>query len=103
MKLRKTLLAKPLVRAFGVSVLLHFIAFFVIETGYFTGMWKTRAVPKWALNNSAKPIDPKTQRNDSEPVVLQFIEIDPSQVAVEEPKDAKLYSTANTTAANPDT
>lgn len=99
-KLKEVLAQRPLIRAFGISVLLHFVGFFVIEAGYGAGFWKMRAVPKsWtvAKNSQDKDADEKQAQ------VLQFLEVDPSQVVQEEPKETKYYSTANTTAANPDT
>jgi hypothetical protein len=95
--------ARPIFRAFGISLLFHFFLFFIIEAGHSAGLWKQRALPasviqKMAANRTAQ----NQQKKDNEPVVLQFIEVDPAQ-PVAEPKDARLYSTANTQAANPDT
>lgn len=99
----EALKARPIFRAFAISLLLHFFLFFVIEAGHSAGLWKQRALPPSVLQkmaaNRAQQLQPK---KDNEPVVLQFIEVDPAQ-ASDEPKDARLYSTANTQAANPDT
>jgi hypothetical protein len=96
---RDTLKSHPMVRAFAISIGLHIVAFFVIEGGHAAGLWEQRAVPKWAMKQSAK-VDPNAPKNANEPVVLQFIEV---EQATEEPQDARLYSAAPTTAANPDT
>ena len=90
---------RPLIRAFGISIFLHVFTFLVIEAGHGAGLWQMRAVPK----NWAALKNPPDQTADKESQILQFLEIDPSQVAQEEPKDTKFYSTANTLAANPDT
>jgi outer membrane biosynthesis protein TonB len=55
-------------------------------------------VAQMKRTNSAT--DPK--QSTEQQVVLQFIEV-PETQPVEEPKDAKFYSTANSQAANPDT
>jgi hypothetical protein len=99
----EALKARPIFRAFAISFLLHFFLFFIIEAGHSAGLWKTRALPPSVLQKiAANRAVLNQQKKDNEPVVLQFIEVDPAQAA-EEPKDAKLYSTANTQAANPDT
>ncbi len=102
MRLWKRLRSNSIFRAFAISVGLHLAAFFIIEAGHSAGLWEQRAAPKWALSAPKTPPDPNAPKKDTEPSVLQFIEVDPLQPA-EEPKDAKLYSTANTQAANPDT
>jgi outer membrane biosynthesis protein TonB len=99
---RAALKSNPILRAFVISIVLHVMALLVVESGRKIGLWETRAVPKWVLD--AARVTPPTMANSqtNEPSVLQFIEVDPAQ-ATEEPKDAKLYSTDNTRAANPDT
>lgn len=99
---RAALKSNSILRAFVISVLLHMLTFMVIEGGHSAGLWKTRAVPQWALAPQPKIVPPQLTVKSNEPVVLQFIEVDPSQQQ-EEPKDAKFYSTDNTRAANPDT
>ena len=99
-KVKQVLAQRPLIRAFGISVLLHFLTFFVIEAGHGVGLWKMRAVPKsWAAVKNTQD----QAASEKEAQILQFLEIDPAQVVQEEPKDTKFYSTANTVAANPDT
>jgi outer membrane biosynthesis protein TonB len=91
---------KPLVRAFVISVALHFFTFLVIEGGRKVGLWEQRVLPKsWTVAIKK----PDAQQSEKETPILQFIEVDPAQTAPEEPKDTRFYSTANTTAANPDT
>jgi len=77
--------SNTMARAFVISIALHFIAFFVIELGYTAGVWKQRAIPKWAIAKNDPTKTPQSKTN--EPVVLTFIEVDPAQQS-EPPPDA---------------
>jgi outer membrane biosynthesis protein TonB len=96
---RDFLKSNPVIRAFVISIALHFTAFLVIEGGNRAGIWKMTLLPP------QRPLMPPVnlpQQQKEQQVTLQFIEVDPAQ-QVEEPKDAKYYSSANSQAANPDT
>lgn len=96
--MRDFLKSDSIVRAFGISILVHLVAFLVIEGGNRAGLWKASLLAQRKPVPLAKPNQPQKEQQ----VVLQFIEVDTSQ-QVEEPKDAKFYSSANSQAANPDT
>lgn len=103
----RALTEKSIVRAFGISLAIHFALFVVIEAGYGAGLWKTRAIPSKFMSQSEleriqKIREDQQKQRDDAPVTLQFVEVDPAKAAPEEPKDAKYYSLANTRAANPD-
>lgn len=91
--------ALSIARAFVISILLHLAAFLVVEIGNRAGLWK---MSLFAQRNRANQTINPNQQQQPEQQVLQFIEVDPNE-RVEEPKDAKYYSTANSQAANPDT
>jgi protein TonB len=90
--------SNSIVRAFSISILLHILAFFVVEGGNRVGLWKATFLAKRTPPN--RQID-LTQQQKEQQVVLQFIQVDDTKA--EEPKDAKYYSSANSQAANPDT
>jgi hypothetical protein len=93
-----------------ISVLLHVYVWLmaVLIDRAFTNGWlpdwlKPLVQPAQAL--LAKPPEKSAENKPAEQgweeIPLQFIEVDPTLVTEEAPKDAKFYSTANTLAANP--
>ena len=95
---RDFLKSNSIVRAFGISILLHLLAFTVIEGGNRAGLWKMSLIAQ--MKRTDLQIDPKLHQQ-SEQQVLQFIQVE--ETKAEEPKDPKYYSSANSQAANPDT
>jgi outer membrane biosynthesis protein TonB len=95
---RGFLKSHSIARAFAISIGLHLLAFFIVEGGNRAGLWKTSLLAKRPPMVTPPTL---TQQQKEQQVVLQFIEVEPQQV--EEPKDAKYYSSANSQAANPDT
>lgn len=95
---RGFLKSNSIVRAFAISILLHFLVLVVIEGGNRAGLWKASLL---ARKKPTPTVNPNQQPQEQQ-VTLQFIEVDPNQ-KVEEPKDPKFYSAANSEAANPDT
>jgi hypothetical protein len=101
-----------LVRAFALSLAFHFILFSGIEIGRSMGLWHTTAVPEWlsqAVLESMRTKAAEQNKKDKEPDLaamhetpLLFVEVDPVQTTVTPPKEAKFYSSRNSTAANPD-
>jgi outer membrane biosynthesis protein TonB len=95
---RDRLKSNSILRCLLISLALHLAAFTTIEMGGRAGLWKFRLLAK-PNRERLVPNDPNKQQEQK--IVLQFIEVDPAQ-PVEEPKDAKFYSNANSQAANPD-
>jgi hypothetical protein len=103
-----------LVRAFALSLAFHFILFSGIEIGRSMGLWHTTAVPEWlsqAVLESMLKSTAEQQKNKAKDqpdltamheTPLLFVEVDPVQTTVAPPKEAKFYSSRNSTAANPD-
>jgi len=100
-----------LVRAFALSLAFHFLLFSGIEIGRSMGLWQTTAIPAWlsqaaiesmrtAADQKNKPREPDLAGMHETP--LLFVEVDPVQTTVVPPKEAKYYSSRNSTAANPD-
>ena len=96
--------SNTILRAIGISILLHLMLFIVVEMGNAKGLWKAHILPKAAemRPNMSELQKLLAQQKTNEPPVLHFVEVDPQQ-PVEEPKDTPYYSTANTQAANSDT
>jgi hypothetical protein len=100
-----------LVRAFALSLAFHFILFSGIEIGRSMGLWQTTAIPAWlsdAVLESMRTSAEQSKKNKEQDLAsmhetpLLFVEVDPVQTTVTPPKEAKYYSSRNSTAANPD-
>lgn len=99
---------RPLLWALGVSLLLHLLAGLTYSL---LAVWVARSpetAPEWAkdlvrptvppavLAQAARPPEPEWQE-----INLDFVEIDPANAVEETPKDARLYSNANTLSGQP--
>ncbi len=71
---------------------------------------RPEAVPQWVRDTvlppppapePAMPPQPRTEAERAVEIPLQFLEVDPTLVTEQEPKDTPYYSTANTLAGNP--
>ena len=104
----------PIVRAFAISLSLHFFLFVTLEAGNRLNLW--RFSPLTALSKSLKPLNPAAKRPDTkspkdpakieekpEDIPLVFVDVDPSQAVKETPPETPYYATVNTLAGNPDT
>jgi hypothetical protein len=90
----------PVVRALALSMLIHLLAFGVIEAGYRMGMWKVTLVPiQWTqdvpLRDSSKTDDPASNE-----MPMVFVEVTPFQSSETSPEQAKFYSSENSLAGN---
>ncbi len=104
-------LRSPLLIALVLSVLLHVYIWLMahlisaaLKNGWLPP-WIQRVVqPVAALVDPPKPtVPPEARPQESwQEIPLQFVEVDPLVATDQAPPDAKLYSTANTVAANPD-
>ena len=92
---------KPLLWALVVSVAVHAIAFWLLFVlaiaSVFLASARREAIAKMLHTQAARA---RTEP-EQEPQLV-FVQVDPSQVAAEAPKDAKYYSAHNSIAANPD-
>ena len=94
---RDFLKSNAIVRAFVISICVHFFAFLVIDFGNRVKLWDIKFVAQKKRTDLANlPTEQKEQQ-----VVLQFIDVQDTQAP--EPKDPKFYSAANSQEANPDT
>lgn len=76
------------------------------------GLWQTTAIPAWLsqavldnIRRSAADQKNKPKQEDLSAMhetPLLFVEVDPVQTSIAPPKEAKFYSSRNSTAANPD-
>lgn len=98
----------PLVDAFAFSFLVHILVIMAVEIGREAGLWKATLLPKAVREAALKvpspeppPVSVPEMQQQSEPP-LMFIEVDPAASQEKAPDQAKYYSTANTSASNPD-
>ncbi|EEF58491.1 hypothetical protein Cflav_PD1218 [Pedosphaera parvula Ellin514] len=99
-----------LVWAFIISLTAHLVFVGIYYTGQRLGWWEHLRSLSWLKKaqqalSAAQPnvqLHPAEQLPQQE-IQLQFIDVDPSQVTQEKPKDATYYSAANALAANKDT
>lgn len=96
----------PLVLALALSLVIHLGAFGGWHLGKRMGWWQHQ--PAWLVALTKKLANPAKARTAEEQAKLNptipmtFVEVDPDTVVMEEPKDAKYYSSKNAKAANPD-
>lgn len=96
----------PLAAALVLSLLIHVGAYGGWTIGKKFGWWQLQ--PTWLValtKKLAKPAQAKSAQEEAKlnpTIPMTFVEIDPDTAVTEEPKDAKLYSTKNTKASNPD-
>ncbi len=96
----------PLAAALALSLIIHLSVFGGWQVGKRLGWWQHQ--PTWLValtKKLAKPAQPKSAQEQAKlnpTIPMTFVEIDPDTAVTEEPKDAKLYSTKNTKASNPD-
>lgn len=96
----------PLAAALALSLIIHLGAFGGWHLGKRLGWWQHQ--PTWLVALTKKLAKSPEQKSAQEQAKLNptipmtFVEIDPDTAVTEEPKDAKLYSTKNTKASNPD-
>lgn len=102
----------PLLTAFIISLLLHFVVIGGVELGREMGFWKTSLLPRSMQSRIVEEVvktaeqrrqQQQAQQQEPQETALVFIEVDPSQAVPEPPRDAKYYSSQSTLAANPDT
>ncbi len=106
-KVRSFFAKDPLAKAFGISLAIHLALYGGWSWGKKLGWWDHQAT--WLLKLTQKKKKP-VQLVNLQPVALAapreipltFVEVDPSTVALEPPKDAKYYGAQSTKAANPD-
>ncbi len=104
----------PIVRAFAISLSLHFLLFVTLEAGNRLNLW--RFSPFAALARTMKQVTPSVKRRElkspkdaakaeekPEDVPLVFVDVDPSQAVAAPPENTPYYATVNTLAGNPDT
>jgi outer membrane biosynthesis protein TonB len=93
---------KLLLRAFLLSMLLHFLFYGVWKTGEARGWWHELKLPRW-MQLISKTLTPKA------PVLVlpprtapstMYVDVDPETVAPQPPKETKYYGSHNTVAAN---
>ncbi len=100
---------RPLVRAFGLSLVFHLCIFGVLEIGHQFGWWKHTFLPRWldmASEKQSRNLNDRTKareniRVNSEEVPLIFVQVDPAAATEVAPKNAKYYAAQNSIAANP--
>ena len=96
----------PLVAALVLSVVIHLGVFGGWHVGKRLGWWQHQ--PTWLVNLTRKLAKPAPAKSAEEQAKLDrsipmtFVEIDPDTAVIEEPKDAKYYSSKSSKAANPD-
>lgn len=93
--------------ALAISLALHASSYGVYEAGKALHLWEKLRTPVWVkdLLNAVTPkraIDVAKQPPKPREAPLMFVEVNPSAVAVEPPKDAKYYAAQNSRAANPE-
>src|SRR5437899_10168118 len=104
---REAVARNPLAAAFLISLIIHALLFGGWRIGKSLGWWDHQAT--WLLNLTKKlhttqvaarlapPPPPQPQLRE---IPLTFMEVDPSTVVKETPKDAKYYGAQNAAAAN---
>lgn len=110
---RDFMVRQPLVVALLISLLIHSGAYGFWKLGKHLHWWDHQAT--WMLKllqKKPKPMDLQQliqkQLDDlaaaqqKREIPLTFVEVDPTTLVVEPPKDAKYYGALNATAANPD-
>ncbi|HUR47787.1 MAG TPA: hypothetical protein VMZ27_18020 [Candidatus Saccharimonadales bacterium] len=107
--LRNFMVRQPLLLALTASLLIHVSLYGGWRLGKHLHWWDHQAT--WLLNvfkKKPKPLTPAQLQQlaaavqPKREIPLTFVEVDPSTVALEPPKEAKYYGAKNSTAANPD-
>lgn len=94
----------------AISLLLHFLVIAGVELGHSAGLWNATILPasqskliQQVIEEAAKREQQRRAEEANVPEAeLVFMDVDPSQAAVEPPKEAKFYGVQNTLASNPD-
>ena len=103
---RDFVVRNPLAAAFAISLVIHLTLFGTWRVGKHLGWWDHQAT--WLLNlhkkRAVKVLAKQNQAQQRAPreIPLTFVEVDPSVVTAEAPKDTKFYGVANAKATNPD-
>ncbi len=99
-----------LLRAFLISIVVHFLILSTVEVGYRYDLWRfspLALLAKWLQPElkaqPLKPTPPRERERTVEEVPVQFVDVDPAQASDEVPPDTKYYSAVSSVAANPDT
>ena len=82
---------------FALSLLAHLLAWGGYQAGKEFNLWQKLRLPPLMLLTKIKPAQPPPPSP-----ALQFVDVPPTQVATEAPKNAKYYSNQNSRAANPE-
>jgi hypothetical protein len=104
--LRDFVVRNPLAAAFAISLVIHLTLFGTWRVGKHLGWWDHQATwllnlnKKRAVKVSAKQLQAMQQRQRE--ISLTFVEVDPSVVTAEVPKDTMFYGVANAKATAPD-
>jgi hypothetical protein len=103
-KRKHGLTSDPLFRALLISIVVHLCVFGGWKLGNALELW--RYVPSFVSRAvEEKLLTPKPAQQANKPqereIQLTFLEVDPTQAALEAPKDAKFYGAVSTEAANP--
>jgi hypothetical protein len=108
----RALAASPVVRAFAISVALHFLLFAGVEVGRHAGWWKHSLLPQRGKSRIEQEVARAEEQlkkqiqqafqNQVPEAQLVFVEVDPSVPVIEPPKDTKFYSSQSSVASNPD-
>jgi hypothetical protein len=106
---REFMVRQPLAVALVMSLLIHTAFYGGWRLGKHLHWWDHQAT--WLLNvfkKKPQPLTPAQQQQlamaaqPKREIPLTFVEVDPSTVPLEPPKEAKYYGAHNSTAANPD-
>lgn len=99
-----------MVRALGLSVAIHLLAFGLLELTLCLGVWRDvnwlERVKAALLGEPLPPPEPLKPAESPAPaqtMPLIFVDVEPSQATEEAPKETPYYSALNSRAANPDT
>ena len=102
--LRDFVVRNPLAAAFAISLVIHLTLFGTWRVGKHFGWWNHQAT--WLLNlNKKRAVKVRAQQmaqQQPRETSLTFVEVDPSVVTAEAPKDTKFYGVANAKATAPD-
>lgn len=100
----------PIVRAFVISLVLHFLFFSSVEVGNRLDLWRYSplAVLARLLNQPPDPTLAEAQARSPTPAVEEpqeipmiFVDVDPSQATADAPESTPFYSPVNSLAGNP--
>ena len=91
--------------AFALSLATHLLIYSGFQIGHHMGWWKRDLMPDWLKSTKQtlteiKNAQPLPRAQQEPPLV--FVDVDPTVVTPDAPKNAKYYSAHNSRAANPD-